>query len=417
MNNNLFEGPIPDSFGRVKKLNRLYLSNNNLSGSIPSSIGNLQVLNVLDLGSNALSGEIPPSLSSCPLQQLDLSYNNLTGPIPKVLFSVTTLSNSLHLEHNFLTGALPSEVGNLKNLGLLDLSDNRISGEIPSSLGECHSLQYLNTSRNFLKGKIPPLLEKLSGLQVLDLSHNNFSGSIPKFLESMRGLASLDLSFNNLEGDVPKDGIFSNATAVSILGNDGLCNGIPELKLPPCSNHSTKKKKPTWKLVITVSLCSVILFITLVIALFLCYCRARKTKSNLQTSFINEQYKRVSYAELVNATNGFATENLIGAGSFDSVYKGSMTSDAQQHVAVKVLNLTQRGASQSFVAECETLRCIRHQNLVKILTVCSSIDFHGTNFKALVYEFLPNGNLDHWLHQHRIEHGGPGSLHETTNCN
>jgi len=113
---------------------------------------------------------------------------------------------------------------------------------------------------------------------------------------------------------------------------------------------------------------------------------------------------------LVNATNGFASENLIGAGSFGSVYKGSMTSNAQQLVAVKVLNLTQRGASQSFVAECETLRCIRHRNLVKILTVCSSIDFHGTNFKALVYEFLPNGNLDRWLHQHRTEHGEQKAL-------
>jgi len=42
--------------------------------------------------------------------------------------------------------------------------------------------------------------------------------------------------------------------------------------------------------------------------------------------------------------------------------------------------------------------------------VCSSIDFHGTNFKALVYEFLPNGNLDRWLHQHRTEHGEQKAL-------
>jgi serine/threonine protein kinase len=42
---------------------------------------------------------------------------------------------------------------------------------------------------------------------------------------------------------------------------------------------------------------------------------------------------------------------------------------------------------------------------VKILTVCSSIDFHRDNFKAFVYEFLPNGNLDHWLHQRPIEDG------------
>jgi len=41
----------------------------------------------------------------------------------------------------------------------------------------------------------------------------------------------------------------------------------------------------------------------------------------------------------------------------------------------------------------------------QILTVCSSIDFHRDNFKALVYEFLPNGNLDHWLHQRPIEDG------------
>lgn len=95
-------------------------------------------------------------------------------------------------------------------------------------------------------------------------------------------------------------------------------------------------------------------------------------KSSVQTPLISEQYMRVSYAELFNATNGFASENLIGAGSFGSVYRGSMQINDQQQrvvVAVKVFNLKQRGASQSFVAECETLRCIRHRNLVKILTV------------------------------------------------
>lgn len=76
-----------------------------------------------------------------------------------------------------------------------------------------------------------------------------------------------------------------------------------------------------------------------------------------------------------------------------------MISGQQVKVAVKVLNLLQHGAAQSFDAECETLRCARHRNLVKILTVCSSVDFRGLDFKAIVFEYLPNGNLEQLLHQ------------------
>ncbi|XP_048231338.1 probable LRR receptor-like serine/threonine-protein kinase At3g47570 isoform X2 [Ricinus communis] len=67
-------------------------------------------------------------------------------------------------------------------------------------------------------------------------------------------------------------------------------------------------------------------------------------------------------------------------------------------IAVKVLNLMRRGASKSFLAECEVLRNVRHRNLVKVLTACSGVDYRGNDFKALVYEFMDNGNLDDWLH-------------------
>ena len=63
-------------------------------------------------------------------------------------------------------------------------------------------------------------------------------------------------------------------------------------------------------------------------------------------------------------------------------------------IAVKVLNLMRQGASRSFIAECEALRNIRHRNLVRVLTACSSIDYHGNDFKAIVYEFMANGSLD-----------------------
>jgi serine/threonine protein kinase len=50
------------------------------------------------------------------------------------------------------------------------------------------------------------------------------------------------------------------------------------------------------------------------------------------------------------------------------------------------------------VAECEVLRRVRHRCLIKIITCCSSIDHRGQDFKALVFEFMPNGSLNDWLH-------------------
>ena len=47
---------------------------------------------------------------------------------------------------------------------------------------------------------------------------------------------------------------------------------------------------------------------------------------------------------------------------------------------------------------------------MQILTVCSSIDSLGQEFKAIVYEFLPNGNLDQRLHQRIIEDGEQKTL-------
>jgi len=65
---------------------------------------------------------------------------------------------------------------------------------------------------------------------------------------------------------------------------------------------------------------------------------------------------------------------------------------------VKVFNLEQSGSNRSFVAECEALRRMRHRCLLKIITCCSSINQHHEEFKALVFEFMPNGSLNGWLH-------------------
>ncbi|XP_077226228.1 uncharacterized protein LOC143859395 [Tasmannia lanceolata] len=392
-------GSIPTSIGMLQNLQRLYMGNNSLSGKIPYNIGNITQLTALDLGSNNLQGSIPLSLANCTkLLTLRLSQNNLRGTIPKQIIGLSSLSIALYLSGNFFTGSLPSEVGNLKLLELLDVSQNKLSGEIPSTLANCNSMRELYMLGNAFRGNVLSVFTTLTSIEVLDLSDNNFSGTISKYLEGFKFLQYLNLSFNNFEGEVPKQGVFGNASAISVVGNDNLCGGIPELMLPACPvlAKGRRGKAHVSRVIILVASAVVCLIFLLCVPASLYWIRKSKKKPSSLSS-MDGRHLKVSYAELFKATDGFSSANLIGTGSYGSVYKGIL-SRIENVVAVKVLNLHLRGASKSFIAECNALRNIRHRNLVKIITSCSSIDFGGNDFKALVLEFMPNGSLEKWLH-------------------
>ncbi|XP_019176907.1 PREDICTED: probable LRR receptor-like serine/threonine-protein kinase At3g47570 [Ipomoea nil] len=102
---------------------------------------------------------------------------------------------------------------------------------------------------------------------------------------------------------------------------------------------------------------------------------------------------RISYDELSRATSCFSQNNLIGSGSFGSVYKGTL--DDGMLIAVKVFNQSE-DALESFHVEIEVLKNLRHRNLTKVITGC-----FAEEFKALVLEYMSNGSLDQWLHSQR----------------
>ncbi|XP_020207563.1 putative receptor-like protein kinase At3g47110 [Cajanus cajan] len=396
---NLLTGSIPASFGMFQKMQSLTLNVNKLSGEIPPSIGNLSQLFQLDLSNNMLEGSIPPSVGNCQyLQYLDLSHNTLSGTIPLQVFGFPSLSLLLNLSHNSLNGSLPIEVGNLKSVNKLDVSKNALSGEIPSTIGQCISVEFLNIHGNSFQGAIPSSLASLKGLQYLDLSQNNFSGSIPEGLESIPVLQYLNISFNRLDGEVPTKGVFRNASAISIKGNSDLCGGITKLHLPPCPvKVMTNRKHQVWKKIVIII--SVVVFLLLLASFVAFYWKKNSNRRTSSSKTTMDPLAKVSYQTLHQATNGFSPNNLIGSGAFGFVYKGNIIMDSEERVvAIKVLNLQKKGAHKSFIAECNALRNIRHRNLVKILTCCSSMDYKGDEFKALVFDYMENGSLEKWLH-------------------
>ncbi|XAR51187.1 Non-specific serine/threonine protein kinase [Bertholletia excelsa] len=391
--NNL-TGSIPPEIGALKQLQRLYLNKNKLQGTIPNELCNLINVGETALSNNELSGPIPDCIGNLSeLQIIRFGSNKLMSSIPSGLWEIKSL-RKVDFIHNALEGKLPPEIGNLEVVEAIDLSGNTLSGEIPSRVGDLKYLTYLSLSKNLFQGPIPPCLGNLLSLEFLDLSSNVLSGTIPKSLEKLPYLQQINVSLNYLQGEIPSKGAFSNSSAKSFMGNQGLC-GLPKFQVLPCVGNTSKRtggKKLLLELIVPL-----IAAVLLVSALVFMWIMHQKKKGRGETSSPVNQSKivmhpMVSCLELELATDNFSRSNLFGVGSFGSVYKGVL-SDGNL-VAVKVLNLEQEKALKSFDAECEVMRTIRHRNLVKVITTCSR-----EGLRAIVLQYMPNGSLENWLYK------------------
>ncbi|CAN1139564.1 Probable LRR receptor-like serine/threonine-protein kinase At3g47570 [Linum perenne] len=401
LSSNLLTGTIPPFLGKLHSLQGLLLGGNQLFGEIPSTIGNLSRLSRLNVSGNQLHGRIPLSLGSFQqLNLLDVTANKLTGEIPTGVFKLSTLSNGLFLSGNSFIGSLPDEIGILEHVTVMDLSYNNLSGGIPASIGDCKSLKTLNLQGNSFSGSIPAALSSLENVESLDLSQNKFTGEIPSGLQNIQALKHLNLSFNDLQGEVPNKGVFANKNNMSINGNELLCGGVSDLQLQDCPTAKTVKQKRAAAVKLTIIIVLPCLTFLLLSAMLYQYKLWRSRKKPAVGDSILSHFVMVSYKDLYQGTNGFSSENVIGSGGFGTIYKGVLQLDEmdQTPVAVKVLNLQKNKAHMSLVAECNALKNVRHRNLVRVLTYCSSIDHKGNDFKALVFEFMPNGSIDDWLH-------------------
>ncbi|XP_069148370.1 receptor-like protein Cf-9 [Solanum lycopersicum] len=265
MHHNSLSGTLPTTFRTGSALKSFNFHGNKLEGKIPRSLINCQQLEVVDLGDNHLNDTFPVWLGAKvlslrsnklhgairtlttenmfpQLQILDLSSNAFTKNIPPGLFQHLKAMRTVHQTLNtpsdegsryyqdtvaFVTKGLKFEVVRILFLYTnVDLSNNKFEGYIPSIMGDLIALRVLNISHNRLQGHIPPSLGSLSLVESLDLSSNHLVGEIPARFSSLTSLEVLNLSYNHLEGCIPQGNQFHTFENNSYEGNDGL-RGFP----------------------------------------------------------------------------------------------------------------------------------------------------------------------------------------------
>lgn len=258
LSNSGLSGEIPPAVGSLINLERLYINDNDLTGALPSEISNLNNLIFLNVSNNQLTGLIPDDVCNMNINWNGTSYFNLTNnqfcpPYPACITNQLVFpqdcadencsdgstglwgwcydqetTNSLSVWNSQLSGAIPTEIGELANLETLNLGLNNFTGEIPASFSNLINLENLYLNQNQISGNIPAELQSLTNLKHLDLSYNLLSGNISDWIGSLNTLEHLILSHNNISGSLPNElGQISSLVNVE-LDNNQLNGEFPQ---------------------------------------------------------------------------------------------------------------------------------------------------------------------------------------------
>ncbi|KAL4360532.1 hypothetical protein GQ457_04G034520 [Hibiscus cannabinus] len=448
LSNNRLTGEIPAWLGQLSNLAILKLSNNSFYGRIPPELGDCKSLIWLDLNTNNLNGTVPNVLFK---QSGKIAVNFIAGK--RYMYIKNDGSPACHGSGNLLefAGIRPEQLDRIStripcsftrvygghtqptfnnngSMIFLDLSYNSLSGTIPKEIGSMSYLFILNLGHNNISGAIPQEIGNLKGLGILDLSYNRLEGLIPQSITGITMLSAIDLSNNRLSGVIPGEGQLETFPASSFLNNSDLC-GVP---LPPCgspsasansehqkSNHSQASLAGSVAMGLLFSLFCIFGFIIAIVET-----KKRRKKNSALDVYIdglshsgtanNTNWKltsardalsinlatfekplqRLTFADLLEATNGFHDDSLVGSGGFGDVYKAQLK-DGSVVAIKKLIHISGQG-DREFTAEMETIGKIKHRNLVPLLGYCKV----GEE-RLLVYEYMRYGSLEDVLHNQK----------------
>ncbi|KAI7752128.1 hypothetical protein M8C21_031652 [Ambrosia artemisiifolia] len=446
LSNNKLRGEIPAGVGELVNLAILQLGNNSLTGGVPVGLGKCKSLIWLDLNSNLLNGPLPEELADSaglvspgPVSGKQFAFvRNEGGTACRFAGGLVEFEGIRKerlegfLNYHFCpstriySGLTMYNYASNGSMIYLDLSYNGLTGSIPESYGSLSYLQVLNLGYNNLSGDIPFSLGNLKTALLLDLSHNSLTGFIPGSLGSLSFLNDFDVSNNKLTGPIPSAGQLTTFPTSKYDNNTGLC-GLP---LEPCGSgnkraglkHKGKRTSSMATGVVVGILVSLLCIIILTFILFRMKRYQKKVETrdkyieSLSTSgtsswkfsgvpeplsiniaTFEKPLRKLTFGHLLEATNGFSADTLIGSGGFGDVYKAQLK-DGSVVAIKKLIHVTSQG-DREFMAEMETIGKIKHRNLVPLLGYCKI----GEE-RLLVYEYMKWGSLEAVLHD-RVKGG------------
>jgi Leucine-rich repeat (LRR) protein len=124
-------------------------------------------------------------------------HKPLGGLIPTALGLLTSLQ-LIDLGSQSFLGPLPTEIGYLKQLNFLSFAQNSLSGTLPTEIGQLSLLEKMYLSTNQFYGDLPQEIGNLHNLKLLHLHENEFSGLLIKNLSRIMSIETMYVHFFSL---------------------------------------------------------------------------------------------------------------------------------------------------------------------------------------------------------------------------
>ncbi|KAG5251102.1 inactive leucine-rich repeat receptor protein [Salix suchowensis] len=390
LDDNFFNDTIPDWFDSLSNLTILSLRNNQLKGPFPSSIQRVASLTDLILSGNDISGKLPNLDRLSKLNMLDLSENSLDSDLPSLPKGLVMA----FLSNNSLSGQIPRQYSQLRQLRHFDMSFNELSGKIPASLLSLPSITYLNLASNMLSGSLPDYLTCGSKLQFVDVSNNRLTGGLPycftksgnRVVKFGGNCLSVDLHHQHAESscmDAPVKrkhsggrntgvlaGVLAGISVIIVLLSFGLvmvhrryCSrGTPEQHLLPKAEQDKSVTGFSEEILSSARFVS------------------EAAKLGIQGL---PACRSFTLEELKEATDNFNNSTILGDGSYGKLYKGILENGTR--VAIRCVPSSMKYSMRNLKLRMDLLAKLRHPHLVCLLGHLKNV--------FLVYEYVSNGNF------------------------